>query len=64
MDVKSAVLRMIFNNSKIIGAIIGCATVVYRNMIVILVVIVATISLSSQDVISVLLLSSSSSLGA
>ena len=45
MVIKSAVLRMIVDNTGSIGSIFGCTTVVARNMIVILVVIVATIFL-------------------
>ena len=45
MEVKSAVLRIIVNNSGSIGAIFGCASVLPSNMILILVVIVATILL-------------------
>ena len=43
MAVKGAVLRIIVDNSGIIGAIFGCTAVVARNMIIILVVIVANI---------------------
>ena len=45
MAVKSAVLRMTFNNRRSIGSILVCATVVARNMIILSVVIVATIFL-------------------
>ena len=45
MVAKSAVLRIIARNIKIIGDIFGCAAVVARNAIVILVVNVATIFL-------------------
>ena len=45
MVVKIAFLRIIIDNSGIIGAIFLCTTVVARNMIIISVVIVAAISL-------------------
>ena len=45
MAVKREVIRMIVDNSRSIGAIFECSAVVARNMISVLVVIFATISL-------------------
>ena len=45
MAVKRAVIRMIINNIRRIGENFGCAAVVARNTITILVIIVATIFL-------------------
>ena len=45
MAVKSVVLKKISDNSDSIGPIFRCAAVVARNMIVILVIIISTISL-------------------
>ena len=62
MAVKSGVIRNISKKSRSIGAIFGCAAVVARNIIVILVVIFATIlfviiryDISSADVLIIVI---------